>query len=102
MADISENIGAAIRSARSATGLSLQEVADRAGLSKAHVWELEQGRAKNPTVGCLYAISRATGVSVLELLGEEAATPPIHPIAMRLALDVDAELRRNKHGGQDV
>jgi len=92
--NFSERLGLAIKMSRSSLKLSLQNVADRAGMSKAHVWELEQGRAVNPTVSSLFAISRAIGVSVSELLGEDVTTPRLHPVARRLALDADAALRR--------
>jgi len=42
--------------------LSLQEAADRAGITKSHMWELEQGRAVNPTVWTVYGLARAFGV----------------------------------------
>jgi len=47
---------------RATLGLSLQEVANRAGITKSHMWELEQGRAVNPTVWTVYGLSRALGV----------------------------------------
>lgn len=89
-------LASAISDTRSALGWSLQKLADRSGLSKAHVWELEQGRAKNPTISSLLAIGRATGRSVSELLGEDVCAPSLHPIALRVALDVDAEIRALK------
>lgn len=51
-----------IREARNGARLSLQEVADRSGFTKSHVWELEQGRSRNPTVLMLAGLSRALGV----------------------------------------
>lgn len=42
--------------------LSLQEVADLAGITKSHMWELEHGRAVNPTVWTVYGLSKALGV----------------------------------------
>lgn len=48
-------------------GLSLQEVADRAGITKSHMWELEQGRAVNPTVRTVYGLSRALGISFVAM-----------------------------------
>jgi transcriptional regulator with XRE-family HTH domain len=43
------NIGERLFSLRQKTGESLQGVADKVGVSKAHVWELEKGRSKNPS-----------------------------------------------------
>lgn len=49
---------------------SLQEVADEVGASKAHIWDLESNRAKNPSIELLKALSRCFGVGVAELIGE--------------------------------
>lgn len=47
---------------RAALKLSLQEVADAAGITKSHMWELEKGRAVNPTVWTVYGLAKALGV----------------------------------------
>ncbi len=47
---------------RARLGLSLQAAADLAGITKSHMWELEQGRAVNPTVWTVYGLSKALGV----------------------------------------
>lgn len=47
--------------------LSLQEVADRAGITKSHAWELEQGRAVNPTVNTIHGLACALGVDFADL-----------------------------------
>lgn len=39
--------------------MSLQDVATAAKLSKAHVWDLEQGRSDNPSVSVLCALAQA-------------------------------------------
>lgn len=62
-----ETLQEAIRKARDVSGLSLQDVARRAGLSKPHIHDLESGRSKNPTVETLLKIARATGASYLAL-----------------------------------
>jgi DNA-binding XRE family transcriptional regulator len=51
-----------IKAERAKLKLSLQDVADRAGITKSHMWELEQGRAVNPTIWTVYGLSRALGV----------------------------------------
>jgi transcriptional regulator with XRE-family HTH domain len=58
---------------RQKSGESLQQVADAAGVSKAHVWELEKGRSKNPSFELVRALARHFGVSIDVLVGEEAA-----------------------------
>jgi DNA-binding XRE family transcriptional regulator len=48
-------------------GLSLQEVADRAGITKSHMWEIEQGRSANPTIRTVYGLSKALGIPFVSL-----------------------------------
>ena len=55
---------------RTQRGQSLQVVADAVGASKAHIWELEKGTTKNPSIELLTALSRCLDVSVAELIGE--------------------------------
>ncbi len=54
--------------------LSLQELADAVGASKAHIWDLEQGKTRNPSLALLTALSRELGVSIKEIVGEGEAT----------------------------
>lgn len=81
-----------VRLLRKVQGLSLQDVADRAKISKTHVWEIEQQRSKNPTIATLVAMARGLGVAPVALLGE-MDTPPLHPLAMKVAVDVDRAFR---------
>lgn len=50
---------------------SLQDVADAVKASKAHVWELETGKSKNPSVELLTKIAEHFGVPVAQLIGED-------------------------------
>lgn len=52
---------------REKQSLSLQEVADRAGITKSHMWEIEQGRSVNPTVRTVYGLSKALGVPFVNM-----------------------------------
>lgn len=56
-----------IRCWREKRGLSLSQAAGLAGLTKAHLWELEQRRACNPCVSTLVGLSRAYGASLAYL-----------------------------------
>lgn len=98
--DTAEDIAATIANRciklREERDLSLQDVADRAGLSKSHVWELEQGRSRNPTVDTAVRLSRAFGVSLDYLIGVGTAKPNLHPEALRIACEIDALLRRKR------
>jgi transcriptional regulator with XRE-family HTH domain len=55
---------------RTRTRKSLQDVADEVGASKAHIWDLETGRAKNPSIELLTKLAKCFDVSVAELIGE--------------------------------
>ena len=85
---------------REALNLSLQEVADRAGLTKSHIWDLEAGNAKNPTLNSMVSIARALGVSLDYLTGLSTAAPDLHPEALRIALEIDVLLRGGSAHGR--
>ena len=50
--------------------LSLQQVADRVGISKAHVWNLEKGQADNPSMELVLKFAELFRVRVADLVGE--------------------------------
>lgn len=50
--------------------LSLQELADATGVSKAHIWDLETGRSKNPSIELVTKLADKLGVAVMDLVGE--------------------------------
>ncbi len=50
---------------------SLQEVADALNVSKTHVWELEKGRAENPSLELLIKLADYFKVSIRHLVGED-------------------------------
>lgn len=60
-------LGEEVKLARSFNRMSLQEVADASGFTKSHVWEVEKGRARNPTIGMVSGLSKALGVPFLRL-----------------------------------
>lgn len=62
-------IGERLFSLRQKTGESLQEVADKVGVSKAHVWELEKGRSSNPSFELVRKLAAHYGVSIDVLTG---------------------------------
>jgi transcriptional regulator with XRE-family HTH domain len=65
-------LGARLRQYRLKKGLSLQELADAAKSSKAHIYELETNRTKNPSLGLLTELSRVLGVPIKDLVGESS------------------------------
>ncbi|NEN80662.1 helix-turn-helix domain-containing protein [Nocardioides zeae] len=62
-------VGARVRALRSERGLTLSALARTAGIGKASLSELEQGR-RNPTLATLYAVAGPLGVPLVALLGD--------------------------------
>jgi transcriptional regulator with XRE-family HTH domain len=73
------SLGARITKLRLKAGQSLQEVANAVGVSKAHIWELEKGRADNPSMGLVTRLADHFGVSVAFLVGEDRSAPDANP-----------------------
>lgn len=86
-------LGTRIKLLRELRDMTLQQVADAAGLTKSHIWELEKGRAVNPTVNAVWGISAALCVSPAMLLGIDDKMPPIEPVALKIAGMVDREIK---------
>jgi transcriptional regulator with XRE-family HTH domain len=65
------SFAAKLKDLRMRSGKSLQELADAIGISKAHVWDLETGKSKNPSIDLLKKLSDHFKVSVATLVGED-------------------------------
>jgi transcriptional regulator with XRE-family HTH domain len=65
--DVGRRIGANIKRLREAQGLSQEELADRAGLHRTYVSQLERA-VKNATFVSLDKIANALGVSLAEMV----------------------------------
>ncbi|MDO8381000.1 helix-turn-helix domain-containing protein [Phenylobacterium sp.] len=63
-------IGDKIKEMRVRKGQSLQGVADAIGASKAHIWELESNRSKNPSLDLLQKLASHFGTTVAYLIEE--------------------------------
>jgi transcriptional regulator with XRE-family HTH domain len=59
-------LGAAIRELRTEREATQQEIAQRAGITVAHLSKIERGRT-NPTWGTLVALADALGVSMVDI-----------------------------------
>ena len=64
-------LGRRITELRLKSGESLQQVADAVGVSKAHIWEIEKGRADNPSMGLVTRLADHFKVKVGYLAGED-------------------------------
>jgi len=59
-------LGAAIRDKRSVLGISQGELAERAGLHRTYVSDLERG-ARNPSIESIEKLARALEISITKL-----------------------------------
>lgn len=59
--------------------LSLQNLADLVGVSKAHIWDLETERAKSPSLEVLKKISTHLSVPIATLVGEDPEGAELDP-----------------------
>lgn len=76
MDDLRVRIARALRREREALGLSVSELARRAGISKATVSQLEAGSG-NPSVETLWALGVALGVPFAVLVDQQANAPTL-------------------------
>jgi transcriptional regulator with XRE-family HTH domain len=65
------SFGTRIAQLRRRKGESLQKVADAAGVTKTHIWELERGTTRNPSLGVIENLANHFGVSIASLVGED-------------------------------
>lgn len=85
--------GERVRDRRKALGLTLDKVAAHAGLTKSYVWEIENGKNKNPTLRTAHGLCRALGWTFADLVGVSEHADTLHPVAVNIALQVDAALK---------
>lgn len=71
---LAAGVGARLRGARQDRGLSLSELARRAGLGKGTLSELEAG-TRNPTLETLFALTTALGLPLSAALPSEQPPP---------------------------
>ena len=76
------SLGARLKELRIKKNRSLQDVADAVGASKAHIWEIERGGSKNPTMDLLNRLASYFDVSVSYLVGETADQDEAELVAM--------------------
>lgn len=80
MARRSETVGERIRRYRADKGITAAELAERAGVSKSYLSELETAAAqearRGPSADVLYRIAKALGVAMSDLLGRPVITAP--------------------------
>jgi transcriptional regulator with XRE-family HTH domain len=62
--------GVRLRRLREAKKLTLQQVADAVGCTKAYIWELEMRDGQRPTAERIRAIAKVLGVTMEDVMGE--------------------------------
>ena len=69
------SIGGNIKKYREIRGLTQPELAQKAKVSEAFLWEIENGNSKRPGAEVLYRISEVLGVTIAHLMGKEPEAP---------------------------
>lgn len=87
------SLGPRLRDRRKAMKLTLDQLAERSGMSKSYIWEIENGKNKNPTIRTALTLSRALGWTLSECIGLYEHGSLLHPEAMRIATEIDFLLR---------
>ena len=77
-----------IKALRAKQKKSLQGVADEVGASKAHIWELETGKSKNPSIELLTNLARCFNVSISDLIGENPFEADAEPEIIAMYRDL--------------
>ncbi len=93
-------MAAAIKAARTATGLTQDDLSDRANLAYSTLAKIEQGAIKNPSVFTIAAIAEALGTSVDSLIRagrHSASTAPTKASVKFVYCDVNGVLVRFYH-----
>lgn len=72
---MASRLGAKIRDLRKEKKLSLDQLAEKAKLSKSYLWELENRESQRPSAEKLAALADALGVQINFFLEEDARTP---------------------------
>lgn len=76
------NLASRLRKLREDRGLSLDDVAGKAGISKTYLWELERDAAgtKKPSADVLMRIAKALSTTLAELLALATVKAPEGPV----------------------
>jgi len=64
-------VGEKIKKLRKEKGLTLQDLATSVGLGKSYIWEIENGRIKNPSFEKILIIAKALDVDVEYLVNDQ-------------------------------
>lgn len=82
-------IGDHIKKYRELRGLTLPDLAIKAGVSKAFLWEIESGKSRRPGAEVLFKIADTLGVTIAQLMGR----PPEREAQDLVEPEINAGLR---------
>lgn len=86
MGDLKHSLGAAIKSKRAELRLSQEDLAERAGLHRTYISDVERG-ARNLSLGSIEKLARALELSVSTLFGKAAEPTAERPVEILLVED---------------
>jgi transcriptional regulator with XRE-family HTH domain len=92
-----EEVARRIRSARVSQNLTQDQLAERLGLKRAYIFQLERGNA-NPTLKTLLRLGLALGIDPRDFLPSKSAPPnPSHELAnvLRMSQDLIKSITRH-------
>ena len=69
---------------RANSGASLQTVATALGISKTHIWQLEKGITKNPTLELIESLANFYNKSVQYLIGDNPESDDENELALAM------------------
>ena len=69
-------LGVRLRRLREAKKLTLQQVADAVGCTKAYIWELEMKDGQRPSAERVQALAKVLGVTMEDIMGEPIQKVP--------------------------
>lgn len=73
---MASGFGARLRRYREAKKLTLQQVADAVGCTKAYIWELEMKEGQRPSAERVRALAKELGVTMEDIMGEPIEQVP--------------------------
>ena len=73
---MASGFGARLRRYREAKKLTLQQVADEVGCTKAYIWELEMKDGQRPSAERVRALAKELGVTMEDIMGEPLQDVP--------------------------
>ncbi len=73
---MASTLGARLRRLREAKKLTLQQVANAVGCTKAYIWELEMKEGQRPSAERIHLLAKVLGVTMEDLMNESNEQVP--------------------------